>query len=92
MTSLGDSNGVEGYRHVSRAGTKIEHARVRARKNMRKHACRAAPPQFINVHRQDVVGQIVAWGNLIKHALHGLSGSAFICGFGGFGAANRRFL
>ncbi len=69
-------------RQIPRAAAQIEHARIAPLQN-RPHAPRdAPPPQAIQLHRQQMIQQVVPRRDLRKHIAHrepriGLGSSAF---------------
>src|SRR6185312_12012013 len=80
------------YRHIAGSGTKVKNAGVIAPEDVSKSPGCATPPQTVNVHGQDVVGEIIAGSDLVKHSLDSLC-SGTLVGYSrrfGAGDASRR--
>src|SRR5712692_1291345 len=61
---------IQNNRQVSRSTTKIEYASLPVEKNPPKQLCSAGAPEAIELQRQEMVQQVVAWRNLSKHLPH----------------------
>src|SRR5712692_6401010 len=55
---------------IASSTTKIEYASLPVEKNRPKKPCSAGAPEAIELQRQEMVQQVVAWRNLCKHLPH----------------------
>src|SRR6185312_11654914 len=66
------------YRHIAGSGTKVKNAGVIAPEDVSKSPGCATPPQTVNVHGQDVVCEIIAGSDLVKHPLDSLCSGTLV--------------
>src|SRR6266852_6304864 len=81
----------QGECHIARAATQVEDLRLRMGKDVSKGARRFSPPQPVDVEREDMVQQIVAWRDGGKHLAHGPCGRLLVGGTLWGGADDRGF-
>src|ERR1700719_3317492 len=74
----------EGKGHVAGAAAEIKDAAIGLGKDLREGAGGAAPPQAIDIERENVIEQIVAGSDGGEHVPDGASGCfGIMCAFGG---------
>src|SRR5271167_2121481 len=65
-------------RHISGTAAEVENLRVGPAQHLGEGARSAVPPHAVNVHREQVVQQIVAWSNGGEHLANGIGSRGFV--------------
>jgi hypothetical protein len=57
---------------IARATADVKHRSVRLYKRGMECERGAAPPELVDVRREDVIEKVVSWGDGVEHLLHSL--------------------
>src|SRR5581483_10571400 len=68
-----------GKGHVPSAAAEVQHTHTLSIEKMRKSSCGASPPQTIDVEREQMVQQVIAWRNRGEHLAHGAGSRFWVC-------------
>jgi len=82
----------QSHRHIPGAAAQIQNLCVTPGEHLAKRTCRPPPPNPVNIAGEDMVQQIVAWGDLVEHGAHGCGCAGLIPGPVGLSSSRHDYL